>query len=359
MEVKIVCACGTKFKFNVEPVHGRMPMPINCPTCGVDATDQANALLKSSLSSTAPQPLPAAAQPAPAGLRINRPVAPPPAPAAAGDETPAPLSSATARWLGSQPSQRKKSVLKILTTSLLLVCIAFGSWRFGVKWYKRLALVARVVSAVGKAGSEQDGSESDEGAKNLWYEDCSVLFIKHTNHLEVVSMCKDIWKTNLHKNLSLVKSTNDFMNPGEYELIPAHNGYVRIVGSHDWPEPEHEAIAQKLSKQLATLVFEWRSEHVADTYHFGVYDQGTRKFHAQMDVKVVNNDFEEIVTTQGNEFAIANGYKLGEEGFKEFNVLDADKITRQLGMKLWDEPEAMESRTMLLLKEAAPVAGRR
>jgi hypothetical protein len=36
----------------------------------------------------------------------------------------------------------------------------------------------------------------------------------------------------------------------------------------------------------------------------------------------------------------------------EFHVLEADKITQRLGMKLWDEKEGSEVKGMLL-KEAA------
>src|SRR5580704_6661744 len=45
MELKVVCDCGQKYKFDVEPVHGRMPFPINCPICGADGTPLANNLL--------------------------------------------------------------------------------------------------------------------------------------------------------------------------------------------------------------------------------------------------------------------------------------------------------------------------
>ena len=125
MELKVVCNCGQKYKFDVEPANGRMPFAVNCPVCGVDGTPLANALLTQSfprptavalpaapavaplaplaplvpvlppIGSTAmataatPPPLPAVAMasapaaPAPvAALRINKP-APPPLPAAA------------------------------------------------------------------------------------------------------------------------------------------------------------------------------------------------------------------------------------------------------------------------------------
>lgn len=46
VEVKIACDCGTRFKFEVEPLHGRMPQRIECPGCGVDRTAAANAQLR-------------------------------------------------------------------------------------------------------------------------------------------------------------------------------------------------------------------------------------------------------------------------------------------------------------------------
>lgn len=45
-ELKVQCDCGQKYKFDVEPVNGRMPFTINCPVCGVDGTQKANALLQ-------------------------------------------------------------------------------------------------------------------------------------------------------------------------------------------------------------------------------------------------------------------------------------------------------------------------
>lgn len=73
MELKVQCDCGQKFKFDVEPVNGAMPFTVNCPTCGVDRTQAANALL----ANIAAPPL-AAAVPVAPRLQINRP-----APAAA------------------------------------------------------------------------------------------------------------------------------------------------------------------------------------------------------------------------------------------------------------------------------------
>ena len=43
--VKVECDCGQRYAFDVEPVHGRMPAPVACPTCGADGTAKANAIL--------------------------------------------------------------------------------------------------------------------------------------------------------------------------------------------------------------------------------------------------------------------------------------------------------------------------
>jgi len=82
MELKVVCQCGQKFKFDVEPVNGRMPFAVNCPACNADGTAAANALIAAQLATAPPvvsAPPPPIA-PAAGGLRINLP--PPPATAA-------------------------------------------------------------------------------------------------------------------------------------------------------------------------------------------------------------------------------------------------------------------------------------
>ena len=128
-----------------------------------------------------------------------------------------------------------------------------------------------------------------------------------------------------------------------------------MIGTYDWQVAQLEDVAQALSQKFGTLVFSWRSEHVADTYQFGVFDQGTKKFHAQMDVKITREDAVEKVTTEGDDFALASGFKPGPDGFKDFNVLEADKITQLLGMKLWDEKEGAEVKAALLKEEGQAV----
>ena len=81
MEIKVHCSCGTRFAFEVEPVHGRMPVRVKCPGCGADGTDLANEVLQHKFHLTAPLPplpLPPAA-PVPAVQ--SSPVGPTPPPA--------------------------------------------------------------------------------------------------------------------------------------------------------------------------------------------------------------------------------------------------------------------------------------
>ena len=97
MEIKVLCICGTKLGFEVEPVEGRMPFALICPNCQTDCTEGANTAITAQLQPGAPPPAPATpSAPAPAapsfGLRVKghepastppaAPSAPPPAPAA-------------------------------------------------------------------------------------------------------------------------------------------------------------------------------------------------------------------------------------------------------------------------------------
>jgi hypothetical protein len=50
MEVKVECSCGTRYKFDVEPVNGVMPVGVSCPSCGVDGTQSANAVIQHALA---------------------------------------------------------------------------------------------------------------------------------------------------------------------------------------------------------------------------------------------------------------------------------------------------------------------
>lgn len=55
--VKILCACGQKYSFEVTPREGRMPWRVKCPACKRDGTEEANHLI-ASLMAADPRTLP-------------------------------------------------------------------------------------------------------------------------------------------------------------------------------------------------------------------------------------------------------------------------------------------------------------
>lgn len=84
MTVKILCGCGQKYAFDVEPYHGRMPAPVQCPICKTDGTAAANEILARTTPAPAVATAPPVATPAAApGLRISSATPAPAAPAVA------------------------------------------------------------------------------------------------------------------------------------------------------------------------------------------------------------------------------------------------------------------------------------
>jgi hypothetical protein len=54
MEIKIFCGCGSKYKFDVEPLNGKLPGPVKCPVCGADGTEKGNAIIAQNLMAPPP-----------------------------------------------------------------------------------------------------------------------------------------------------------------------------------------------------------------------------------------------------------------------------------------------------------------
>jgi hypothetical protein len=113
--VKILCGCGQKYAFDVEPYNGRMPHTVACPICKTDGTAAANEILARTLPPVpAPQPVaqPAApihmSPPATAGsLRIAGVAA-----AAELPVAPAPPRAATPGGLSSTQRAKLQTELK-------------------------------------------------------------------------------------------------------------------------------------------------------------------------------------------------------------------------------------------------------
>jgi hypothetical protein len=127
MELKVVCQCGQKYKFDVEPVNGRMPFAVNCPVCNADGTMTANLLLAQMLSTQPPAPIasivsmpapvanivpppPSVSAPPPppppsvgGGLRISKP-----APSAEPSHAPPPVAAPVAAAPSINPLSRRR-----------------------------------------------------------------------------------------------------------------------------------------------------------------------------------------------------------------------------------------------------------
>ena len=56
MEVKVQCSCGTRYKFDVEPINDHMPGPVSCPTCGADGTAASNVIIQQAVNAQAATP---------------------------------------------------------------------------------------------------------------------------------------------------------------------------------------------------------------------------------------------------------------------------------------------------------------
>ncbi|MSU59255.1 MAG: hypothetical protein EXS35_13990 [Pedosphaera sp.] len=376
MEIKILCACGAKFKFDVEPVNGQMPWAVKCPVCGADGTAQANAILQALAGTTlvglappteiAPPPPGVALAPPPAPLpaspgrlRLGQPpvAPPPPEPAVEPEGAPEEFAPppprprmASPRLGGNVGNKQAGKLVGILTAIVVAVVAGLGAWKYGGKWFHRLLVVDEISKALGEANAEV--KNSDEWKSNFDYSEEVVIYIQHKDHKAVADACQEFWKEKLHKTLTLsVVPADEGVEEGEYELQPSHHGWVRLVGPAEWPAPQYEALALHLSQKFNTLVFESSDVDVAETaYRFGVYEAGARKFYAKIEIKTVNDELDVKVTTEGNEWAFAHGFKPGEKGFQEFGMEDADKITQKCGMKFWDE-KFNENKKSLLLTE--------
>ena len=109
MELKIICQCGQKYKFDVEPVGGRMPFTVNCPICQVDGTNTANIMLAHQLA-VPPKPGQSAAGPPPAQAAYQAPPPPPRPTAYQAPPPPPPMRAAPAPMAGLKIDQAPQAV---------------------------------------------------------------------------------------------------------------------------------------------------------------------------------------------------------------------------------------------------------
>jgi hypothetical protein len=107
MEVKILCPCGAKYKFDVEPLNEKLPGPVKCPVCQADGTELGNQIVAEKLASAAPPQAVAAAAPAP--IRIGIPQTAPAVSSASGSGFVSPSIPRSSKDL--QPSPAPVSVV--------------------------------------------------------------------------------------------------------------------------------------------------------------------------------------------------------------------------------------------------------
>src|SRR5580704_7836515 len=93
--MKLQCSCGAKYVFDATPEMLQNPVKFICPSCGLDASDFVNQLIRQEFGAAAAE-VPSAPPPPPArssGLRISHEAAP--APAAPAQATAAPSKFCT------------------------------------------------------------------------------------------------------------------------------------------------------------------------------------------------------------------------------------------------------------------------
>ncbi|HTV40474.1 MAG TPA: hypothetical protein VMF08_07865 [Candidatus Sulfotelmatobacter sp.] len=112
--VKIECECGQNYAFDVEPVNGRMPSAVSCPSCGADGTAAANDCIAQQLQLA--QPAPAATATATAATAT---VSAPAGPIRLGIARPQAQSGAAAGPLALDDAGRAKVVQEARTKMMI------------------------------------------------------------------------------------------------------------------------------------------------------------------------------------------------------------------------------------------------
>lgn len=162
IELKVECDCGQNYKFEVEPIQGRMPFRVNCPACGGDGTQKANLLLQQTeplpvVEPVAAPPSPIAPPPVPAAMRLATApasaVTPPPIPAAPIARPGAlaariPQPKGNDGWSKSETGLNKIGSYVMLTPSILGAMLAGGFFGLEVS----PIILAIIVSICGIAG---------------------------------------------------------------------------------------------------------------------------------------------------------------------------------------------------------------
>lgn len=373
MEIKVQCDCGQKFKFDVEPVNGRMPFTVNCPVCGADGTARANVLLQqmppppapiSSTYAAPPQiaaPAPAPAPMRPAGLSINRPPAPPPvlAPAAVREE------KSSAADEDSDETEGGVRVVKLgwKVWGMIILCICLGLIGSFDKWSRRITAVKDLVAWVeGLVSGNSAAAERDGVHPVLFSFGDTTLQFKHGNQAEVAAACAEFWARQYNQKLEVSAPTN-CVPGGMVELfeaetlgviLPPTNGVVEFVPSLTTDNKRQAALlalAEAVSRQLHCTNICAFSGDESDTGSFVIFADGTPRFRCDRSLTTIGR--LEKVKVDGENWAKELGFKPGKGGYKEFTFEDAEALAKHLGFQSGDGSLPVPS-IILFLKSAKP-----
>ncbi len=228
---------------------------------------------------------------------------------------------------------------------ILLTLLVAAS--IGYRVARRIGRLANVVSAI--ANAAVSGPDGEDRKWNLTADNQVIIYLRHTNHQEVADACAAYFHQQLHRNVRRKTPDQDNNEGQEFLVMSPFHDYVEFLAElGSLKEPEFAGLAQHLSGKFNTLAFVEQDVDASGAAIFGVYEQGTNQFYAHMDVTMQNGEPVENVTTQGDDWAVAHGYKPGTNGFKEFNIENADDLTKNCGMKFWDHDEEITTNDVVL-----------
>ncbi len=193
MEIKVECSCGTRYKFDVEPVSGMMPVGVSCPSCGVDGTAAANAVIQHASNvqpasvgtqpSSADRPRIRLSIPSQGGTQPTPAAHEPPAAVAAPAVAPAPVRPVTRPILGpAQPAAEDgygrfgMGVLGAVLGTLLGVGIWLGIF-YATDLGSRSVIKLFCIGVGVTAGFGARILSKDEGSHDLGYVTAAIALI--------------------------------------------------------------------------------------------------------------------------------------------------------------------------------------
>jgi len=312
-----------------------MPCVVSCPSCQADATEQANQCLQQQIGTHKPRlriptQTPAATIPPPS---------PPPATSTSRPRKAAPKAK---RPAPSRYSFLWKTVLPLLVVGIIVFSV-------GKKWFDRAKTVVAVMSS-------EAGDESITHENNFSFEDAVFLYVKHPDSAAVAQASLEFLSQRL-KRQGVVTNIMEDLEPdfgtNDWYVFPSHNGYVSMYTGLQCQRPVYNGLAQHLASTFSGTVMVYRDVDFTGEFYFGVFEAGDLKMNAEM--KLVGSTLlnaEETTTFTGEEWARDHGYvedPKQDESYEKFHWGHAEAISKNLGLKLWDQ-EYDESPQLLWLR---------